>query len=155
MPEKMQSRTVKNKDIPLIQEIPYLKQMITSLEQRRQWERSRTENINQHLSSTPGGGGTKRTLDDALAKMEDIAEDHGNLLKQYEKRLRKAERIINAIPSVQMRTFVTMMYLDQVRDTAVQEVLHMSRWSFENARNAVESAESMDDVKWSDKYVAG
>lgn len=156
MLEQRTARTVKNRDIPLIQEIPYLKQEILSLEKRKQWEQERARNMTQHISGMPGGsGGTKRIIDDAVANMDEMKENHGLLIKQYQKRLRKAERILSEIGSITMRTFVTMMYLDQVRDSTVQEVLHMSRWTFENARSAVENAECMADVKWNDKYVCG
>lgn len=155
MSEQRQARMVKNKDIPLIQQIPALKQMIISLEQRRQWEESRTQKVTQSFSAVPSGGGTRRTMDDTIAAIEEISENHALQLKQYERQLRKAERIINEIRNVNMRAFVTMLYLDGVPDGAVQAVLKMSRWGFENARRCIEDAEDMASAKWTDRYCCG
>lgn len=153
MAEQRPPRVVNNTDIPLIQEVHYLKMDIISLEEKRKWERKRMENITQHISASPGGG-TGRGMDEAMAAISELEERHKALIKQYTIALRRAEKIISRIQSHQMRTFVTMMYLDNIPDGAVQSVLHMSRWSFENARKAVEDAKSMEEVKWFDRYCA-
>lgn len=151
MAEQRPGRKVKNGDILMLQEIRTLKMEIVSLEQRRKWERERMERITQSLSASPGGG-TARGMDEAFAAISELEEKHKQLIKQYTRKMKKAERILNGIRSSQMRTMVTMLYLDNVTPRAVQEVLHMSRWAFENARAAVEDAPSMEDVKWFDRY---
>lgn len=145
------SRVVKNKDILLIQEVPLLQKDIVSLEQRKNWERARMDNISQHLSAFQGGG-SRIGMDETFADIEELEEKHRSLIKKYTRSVRRAERIINGITSHQMRTLVTMLYLDNVPDRAVQAVLRMSRWTFENARKTVEDAPNMDAVKWYDRY---
>jgi len=151
MAEQRPGRKVKNADIPMLQEIRMLKMDIVSLEQRRKWERERMERITQSLSASPGGG-TARGMDEAFAAISELEEKHKQLIKQYTRKMKKAERILSGIRSCQMRTMVTMLYLDNVPPSAVQAVLHMSRWAFENARNAIEDAPSMEEVKWFDRY---
>lgn len=125
--------TVKNKDILLLQDVPLLKVEIVSLEQRRTWERERMTRITASLSSLPGGG-TKRGMDDVMAALDELERRHADLIRQYTRLIKKAEKILNGIASHQMRTMVTLLYLDNVADSAVQSVLHMSRYAFENAK---------------------
>lgn len=148
------TRVVRNRDILLIQEVPLLQKDIVSLEQRKNWERARMDNITQHLSAFSGGGGNRMGMDDTLSDIAELEEKHRSLIKQYTRAVKKAERIINGIASHQMRTMVTMLYLDNMPDRAVQALLHMSRWTFENARKTVEEAPNMESVKWYDRYSA-
>ena len=152
--DQRQPRVVKNKDILLLQEVPMLQVDIVSLEQRKNWERARMDNITQHLSAFSGGGGNRIGMDETLSDIEELEEKHRSLIKQYTRAIRRAERIINGIASHQMRTLVTLLYLDNVPDRAVQALLHMSRWTFENARKTVEEAPNMESVKWYDRYCA-
>ncbi len=142
---------IKNKDIQLLREVHLIQMDIVSLEQRAEWERARMDAMTQNLSAASGGG-VRRGMDDTFAAIEELEERHRMLVKQYTRVVKEAERIINGISSHQMRTLVTMLYLDNVPGSAVQSVLHMSRWAFENARSAIESAENMACVKWSDRY---
>lgn len=151
MADQRKTRPVKNKDIKLLQEVRFIQLDIVSLEQRIQWERQRISNITQQLSAAHGGG-NPYGMDDAFAKISETEERHRTLVNQYTKVVKKAERIVNGIASHQMRTMVTMLYMDNVADSAVQSVLHMSRWAFENARSAVENADCMAEVKWNDRY---
>lgn len=141
---------IRNKDIKAILEIPYIMQQVVSLERRCRWERERMRNTTQHFSASPPGGGSKRVLDDAVAAIDALTAEHGLLLKRYEQEIRKAERTISAIRSVQMRAMVTLLYLDGIRPGTVQEVLHMSRYAFEKARTTLETAEDMESVRWVD-----
>lgn len=152
MAEQRPSRVVKNQDIPLLQEVSFLKADIVSLEQRKKWERERMDHITQRLSATPGG--SSRGMDDTFADIAELEEKHSMLVKQYTRILRRAERILNGIRSREMRSFVTLLYLDNHSDRTVQDMLHMSRWTFENARKAVEDAPNMEAVKWYDRYRA-
>lgn len=151
MADQRKTRPVKNKDIKLLQEVRFIQLDIVSLEQRIQWERQRMNNITQQLSAAHGGG-NPYGMDDAFANISETEERHRTLVNQYTKVVKKAERILKGIASHQMRTMVTMLYMDNVADSAVQSVLHMSRWAFENARSAVENADCMAAVKWNDRY---
>ena len=151
MAEQRQAKPVKNKDIQLLQKVNLLKLDVISLEKRAQWERDRLCNISQHLSSA-GGGGTPHGMDEAFAAMSEAEERHRLLAKTYTQEIKKAERIIDSIASNQMRTRVTMRYLDNVADSAVRSVLHMSRWAYDSAKAAIENAECMAQVQWNDRY---
>lgn len=151
MAEQRQAKPVKNKDIQLLRKVNLLKLDVISLEKRVQWERDRLSNISQHLSSG-GGGGSPHGMDESFAAMSEAQERHRLLVKSYTQEIKKAERIIDSIASHQMRTMVTMLYLDNVADSAVRSVLHMSRWAYENAKAAIENAECMADVRWNDRY---
>ena len=151
MAEQRKAKPVKNKDIQLLQRVKLLKLDVISLEKRAQWERDRLSNISQHLSSA-GGGGTLHGMDEAFAAMSEAEERHRLLVKTYTQEIKKAERIIDSIASNQMRTMVTMLYLDNVADSAVRSVLHMSRWAYDSAKAAIENAECMAKVQWNDRY---
>lgn len=154
MAEQRPQRQVKNKDIPLLTEVRLIEMDVVAMENRIQWERERRRNITQHLSRTPGGGGTARGMDEALASIEELEEKHKALVKKYIRQIRKAEAILNGIASHQMRTLVSLLYLDCYSSGTVQELLGMSRWAFENARETVEQAEDMASVVWHDRYSA-
>lgn len=152
MAEQRQAKAVRNKDIALLQEVKMVQMDIVSLEQRADWEKARMEKITQHIGVSGGGGGSPHGMDDAFASLAETEQRHRNLCKQYTKIVRKAERIIGSISSHKMRTMVTMLYMENVAASAVQSVLHMSRWTFDNARAAIENADSMADVKWNKRY---
>ena len=107
--------------------------------------------ITQHLSQTNGGGGYPKGLDDAFARLAETEERQKQMIKNYTMQLRRAEAIIIGIPSAQMRAMVTMLYLDGLSAGTVREKLGMTRWTFENCRYTIESAERMADVKWHDR----
>lgn len=153
MAEQRQTRIVKNRDIQLLQRLKFLKLDVISLEKRMQWERDRLNNISQHLSSA-GGGGRGGGLDESFAAISEAEERHRLLIKTYTREIKKAERIIEGIASHQMRTMVTMLYLDNVADSAVRSVLHMSRWGYDNAKAAIENAACMADVRWNERYAS-
>lgn len=151
MAEQRQAKPVKNKDIQLLQRVNLLKLDVISLEKRVKWERDRLSNISQHLSAS-GGGGREHGMDESFAAMSEAEERHRLLVKTYTHEIKKAERIIDSIASHQMRTMVTMLYLDNVADSAVRSVLHMSRWAYDSAKAAIENAACMADVRWNDRY---
>lgn len=144
-------RVIKNRDIPVLEGIIAVMADISSLENRMQWIRERQTNITAHLSWTHGGG--KITgLDESFAELSDIEEKYQKAIKRYTKETRKVERIVNGIQNRNMRAFVRLMYVDGKTNTEVIENLCMTRRGFENARDAVESADCMDTVIWTDKY---
>lgn len=152
MSEQRQTRVVRNRDIPLLQEVGYIMDDIEALEKRRKWERDRMFHITQQLSDSPVSGNAPRGLDEVFAAISQLEEEHRRLVRQYIGKIDTASKLILAIPSRQMQRFVRMLYMDHETDKNVREKLKMSRWAFENARKAVEQAEDMQSVKWSDRY---
>ena len=144
---------IRNRDIPKLQRVYYIMQDIVSLENRRDWQKDRMTNITSHLSGMPGGGGAKGGMEDAFARISDIEEKHRLLVKKYTRELRHAEQIINGIENENMRTFVMMMYVDNIPAVEVRERLNMTRRGFERAKTSVEQAVCMRDVVWHERYI--
>lgn len=155
MDRETEQRSIRNRDIPLLQNVYAMMQKIVSLEHRRMWQRERMNNITQHLTGMPGGGGTPKGIDEAFAAISELEEEHKNLVKQYARELKRAERIINAIESGSMRAFVSMMYLDNIPGNEVRQKLNLTRWGFERAKEAIEQAEDMAHVAWHERYILG
>ena len=127
MDRETEQRSIRNRDIPLLQNVYAMMQEIVSLEHRRMWQRERMNNITQHLTGMPGSGGTPKGIDEAFAAISELEEEHKNLVKQYARELKRAERIINAIESGSMRAFVSMMYLDNIPGNEVRQKLNLTR----------------------------
>lgn len=142
---------IKNKDIALLLELDAIKADAMALEERIRWEKGRMKGITQNLSSVPSGGGTARGMDNTMCKLEELIGEHQACLEQYSKAAKRADRIIAGIGNTRMRSFVKMLYVEKMSQRTVQEVLHLSRWSFESAQRCVEQAERMEDVKWFDR----
>lgn len=147
------NRKIRNRDIPLLQNVYFLMQDIVSLERRMQWQRDRMNNVSQHLSGMPGEGRTPRGLDAAFAALSALEEEHKERVIRYSRELKQAEATINAIENERMRTFVTMMYLDSIPGGEVRLRLNMTRRGFEMAREAVEQAEDMAHVQWRERHM--
>ena len=137
-----------NKDIPILRKIMWTMQQVRSLEERAMWEKDRMNNVTSHLSFTPRGGSIPSGLDRAFASLSELEEKHKNEVIRYTRELKRAEAILNGIENGEMRTFVMMMYVEQLPHTEVRERLNMSRRKFDNARKAVEEAQDMGCVSW-------
>lgn len=143
---------IKNRDIPRLQKVVSLMQDIRVLEERRLWLRDRMTNISLHLSGMPGSG-QPRGLDAAYAALSELESEHQELVKNYVRELKAAERMINSINNPCMRTFVTMMYLENLSPREVRSELNLTEWGFKRAREAVEQAKSMEQVVWRERYI--
>lgn len=152
MSDQRESRHVRNKDILLLREVRSAMVQIESMEKRAAWENKRRFHITQNLSKAPSTGGTRQGLDEALATIDELTDENTRLIKRYARKIRMARRVLSDIESTELRSFVTMMYLDNATDKDVRDKLKMSRWQFENARKAVERAPNMKSVLWNDKY---
>lgn len=139
---------IRNKDIDVLRQIMYTMQRVRILEERAAWEKDRMNNVTSHLSFTPRGGGIPSGLDRAFAALSDLEEQHKDEVVRYTKQLKRAESILNGIEREDMRTFVMMMYVEQLPITEVRERLNMSRRHFDSARKAIEDAENMESVVW-------
>lgn len=153
MEEKNTSIIVNNKDIPTLEQVHSVMAQVTHLEERRAWQQDRMGFISQHLTGMPGGGGTPRGLDEAFARLAEVDDEHADKCKMYVRRLRKAEKILNSIENINMRTFVMMRYVLGASDMEIRKELNMTRRGFDRARKYVESAPNMASVKWHDQYI--
>lgn len=144
---------VKNKDIPLLADIFCIMQDVKQIEERRLWQQDRMTSLSQHLTGMPGGGGMPRGLDDAYALLSEIEDEDKQRCKEYARKLRKAQRILNGIESQSMRTFVKMKYVMNASDVDIRRELNMTKHGFYRARKCVEDAPCMAAVKWQERYI--
>ena len=137
-----------NRDIKLLQEVSSIMALADETEQRMNWEHDKIMNITPHLTGMPGGGGLPKGIDDALCSLHDAEQAHMFSLRRYTRAIRRADEIVHGIENAEMRAFVVMRYLKGMTDVAVRRELKMSEYALKAARECVESAERMDDVKW-------
>ena len=52
-----------------------------------------------------------------------------------------------------MRTFVVMLYVDDLPATVVRRELNMTEYGFARAREAIEQARDMESVVWRERYI--
>lgn len=146
-------RIIRNRDIPLLSRVLYVMQDVCSLETRQEWQRERMFNITQKITGMPGAKGQPNGFDAAYAALDELCDEQKGRIAAYVRELKAAEKIINEIPSRTMRTFVLMMYVDELPAATIQQELNMTRWGFERAREMIEQADCMANVKWREKYV--
>lgn len=146
-------RIIKNRDIPLLSRVMYVMQDICSLETRQEWQRERMYNITQKITGMPGSKANPNGYDAAFAALDELCEEQRGRIAAYMRELKTAERIINSIRSRTMRTFVVMMYVDQIAPDKVKRELCMTEWGFRRARDCVEKAKDMQSVVWREKYI--
>ena len=143
---------IHNPDIRRIREIPYLRESLEALERRRDWARGRCERITRQFSPVSGGGGgARRPMDDMAAELEELDRRYQLLMKSYLRQLRHAERLLAGIESLQLRTFITLAYLEDRKGPDIQKRMNMSRWVYENSRRICEEADSIGEIKWHDR----
>lgn len=144
---------VHNRDIPILQDVIRVMQEVRALETRRQWQRERMTNITKHLTGMPRQQGVGGGLEAAFSALAQLEDDHKEKVKEYIRKLRAAEQIVNGIGNPFMKTFVTMMYIENLSAKTVRSELNMSEWGFKRARQAVEQAEDMGSVVWRERYM--
>ena len=144
---------VRNRDIPLLSDMPCLMQEIRQIEQRREWQRDRMYNITQHITGMPGSGNRGGGLDESFSLLSEIDAEHECKCREYVSQLRKVQRILYGIESRSMRTFVTLKYIKNLPDAEIRRELGMTRRGFDRARHCIESAPCMAAVKWQERYV--
>lgn len=152
-PKEPKPRIIKNHDIPVLDRVLYVMQAVCSLEKRKEWQRDRMYKITQTVSGMPGGGSQPTGFDAAYAALDGLNAEHQEMIHAYTRELKAAERIINSIPSMTMRTFVVMLYVDHLPDITVRRELNMTEYGFNRARDAIENAENMGAVKWHERYI--
>lgn len=151
--EDVRPVVVRNRDIPVLANVLSVMQMVCQIERRRDWQRDRMLNITQHLTGMPGSRGAPKGFDEAFALLSELDEEHEQQCLDYVRQLRAAQKILNGIESVSMRTFVVMKYVMDVSDAEIRRELNMTRTGFNRARRCIESAERMADVVWRERYI--
>lgn len=146
------TRIIRNRDILLMSRVFQIMQEVCRLEERIAWQKERAYNVTQRITGMPGGHGGAGGLDAALAALDELTEQYSEQVQGYMRELRAAEEILNGIQSPSMRTFVTLLYVDNMPQAAVRRELNMTEYAFTRAREAVEQAESMADVEWREAY---
>lgn len=141
---------IRNRDIHLLSVVLYTMQDVSATEQKRMWQQDRLWNMTQRITGLPGGSHVPSGYDANFAEIGEIEEKYAEELDKYTEELAAAERILNSIKSRTMRTFVTMKYVLHMPDKAIMRELNIRRWRYESMREAVEDAESMDKVRWSE-----
>lgn len=149
----MQPRVIRNRDIPLLSQVLYTMQDVCSLERQIVWQHDRMYGVTARISGMPGGKGAPTGYDAALAAIGELSEEYGKRMQEYVCALKNAEQIINRIRWPGMRTFVVMLYVENLSPETVRRELNMTRYGMERARRAIEQAEDMQHATWDERFV--
>ena len=150
----MQPRAIRNKDCVLLSKVFYIMQEICQTERLRQWQQDRMFSITQKVTGMPGGkGGVPVGFDAAFATLSELDAVHGQRIADYARELKRAEKVLNSIPSVSMRSFVMMRYLMDLPNVQIMRDLNMSEKGFRRACQSIEEAEDMAHVVWRERYI--
>lgn len=148
-----QPRTIRNKDIPVLSRVFYIMQAVCQTEKLRQWQKDRMFSITATLTGMPGAsGGVPKGYDSAFAALSELDEAHETKIMEYSRELKRAERILNSIPSITMRTFVMMRYVLELSNNEIMRELNMTRRGFERACKCIEDAPDMAHAVWRERY---
>lgn len=150
---RMEPVPVRNRDIILLSRVLYTMQDVSATEQKRMWQQDRLWNITQKITGMPGGHGEPKGLDASFAAIGEIEEKYESECAEYVAELQEAERLLNAIPSRTMRTFVTMRYLLDMSRKEIMARLNLGRRRYDAMCRDVEQAEDMAHVDWKERFV--
>jgi len=158
MEEQMQAGAretilIKNRDIPILSRVIYAMQDARMIERRIDWQEDQLGNITVNMSGMPRGSGPASGFDATYAALDYLCEQHKEQLSMYRRELKEAEKIINSIENPKMRTFVVMMYVEELPKAVVRRELNMTEYAFNKAKHAIEQAESMSAVVWRERYM--
>lgn len=144
---------IRNRDIPILSRVIYIMQDARAVEERINWQEDRLGSIAVNMSGMPKGGGMPNGFDAIYAALDALCETHKERLAQYMHDLAEAEKIINGIQNPKMRTFVVMMYVEELPHAVVRRELNMTEYAFNKAKHAVEQAGNMRAVVWRERYM--
>lgn len=158
MEEQMQAGAretilIRNRDIPILSRVIYAMQDARMIERRIDWQEDQLGNITVNMSGMPRGSGPASGFDATYAALDYLCEQHKEQLSMYMRELKEAEKIINSIENPKMRTFVVMMYVEELPKAVVRRELNMTEYAFNKAKHAIEQAESMSAVVWRERYI--
>lgn len=151
-PNEGRNVMVRNRDIPLLADIVRIMREIVCIEERREWQRERMLHITRHLTGMPPAKGMAKGFEDVMAMLSELDGEHEAKCREYVRMMKRAQRILNGIDSGTMRTFVLLRYVMDAADVDIQREMNMTRRGFERARRAVEDAQEMAAVKWTERY---
>ena len=143
---------IKNKDIPILTDTLSIMKSVEMIEQRREWQHDRLYHMTQYLTGMPGARNPKG-LDDIYAVLSEVDEEHKSRCRDYAKKLKKIQKILDGIESQSMRTFVTMKYVMDISDAEIRRELNLTRRGFDRAKSSIETAPRMAAVKWQERYI--
>lgn len=147
--DKRENRTerqaiqVKNRDVILLSQVLYAMQDVSVTERKRLWQQDRLWNITQKITGMPGGHGEPSGLERHFAEIEEIERRYDAECAEYLDELKRAEEIVNAIPSRTMRTFVTMRYMLGMPNREIMARLNLKRFRYDSLCKLIESAPDM------------
>lgn len=144
---------IRNRDIPILSRVIYAMQDARMIERRIDWQEDQLGNITVNMSGMPRGSGPASGFDATYAALDYLCEQHKEQLSMYMRELKEAEKIINGIKNPKMRTFVVMMYVEELPKAVVRRELNMTEYAFNKAKHAIEQAESMSAVVWRERYI--
>lgn len=147
---------IRNKDIPRLTRVVSVMQTVRANEEKRQWIRERMYGIPYQLCWTANGshsGSTPKGLLESYAQLSDLEEKYQEIIRRGIKALKEAENILNGIPYESMRAFVELAYVEQLGAKEIRGYLNLTERGYRTARESIENAPSMADVKWHERYV--
>lgn len=147
-------KLVLNQDVVLIWGLRETKEEIARIESEREWLRDRMYSTGKSLGTAPGGGGFRSGFDEIMARLSETDEKYKAALDGYLATVNRAEKVIRKIESTSMRRFVRMVYKDHADRRDVLVKLKMSEWGYRKARESIESARNMSEVRWKEKFVS-
>lgn len=126
-------------EIQLLQDILPIMQRIRQLEMQAEWEHDRMTNITAHLSPDKGSGhGNALNMDDIFARIDALQGRHRALMGVYEKKMRRAEAVINGIGNERDRAFAVMVYVEGFAAADVKKELNLSDWDYRQTKQRLE-----------------
>lgn len=156
--ERYEERKIRNKDVILLQKVKGIMCEVVSLEKRRRFSEEQMYILTRRITGMPGRkGGTPSGFESAYAEMDAHADKYREQIKEYMHTLKLAENMLNEIPSITMRAFVAMMYLDDVPLVEIRTELSMTEYAINKARRVIEESADMKEAasKWKEKYIRG
>lgn len=148
-----ETTTIKNRDIPILSRVIYAMQDARMIERRIDWQEDQLGNISVNMNGMPRGSGPASGFDATYAALDFLCEQHKEKLSMYLHEIKEAEKIINSIENPKMRTFVVMMYVEDLPKSVVRRELNMTEYAFNMAKHAIEQADSMSAVIWRERYI--
>ena len=139
---------VRNRDIAILAQVPYVTQELLMAEGRLEYQRERMFNVTARYGGIGGGRGAPKGLETAVAALEECNERYLALCVRYRDELKAADAVLDGIHSRSMRTFVEMKYMYKKPNRAIMKALGMTDYAFRSARAAIERAVDMAHVKW-------
>lgn len=148
----MEQISIRNADIKILMDLVPIRQELKRLEEQCSFRRDTMFSISAHLSGMPKAKGTTHGIDDMLARLSETETRYRETMEDYLEAEKAAERVLNSIESVQMRSFVAMAYMQNKAKREIMDALMLTEHGYRKAREAIESAECMRDVVWREKY---